>query len=176
VFLSHAASDRGHVALVQQQIEALGIDVYLVEHDPRPGTSIAAKIDAALRRCDAVVVLITSTSINSAYVQQEVGLARGYGKIFPIVETSVDKRRLGLLAEVEWLELDLSEPAQALANVSASLQPLVVAQVSAVTVSLGVPASPADPATALVLLGLGLLLGLLIASVAFGEGGSAVGA
>ncbi len=131
VFLSHSTEDRAHVALVRQQIDALGIDVYLAEHDPKPGTSIAQKIDVALRRSHAVVVLITTTSVSSAYVQQEVGLARAYGKpLVPIVETSVDKARLGILTELEWLELDLSRPADAMAKVIASLQPLVLAPVS----------------------------------------------
>jgi len=70
VFLSHATADAKHVALVSRQIEALGIDVYLAEHDPKPGTSIAHKVEEALKRCGAVVVLVTSTSLNSAYVQQ----------------------------------------------------------------------------------------------------------
>ena len=38
VFLSHSTSDQRHVSLVQQQMEALGISVYLAEHDPQPGT------------------------------------------------------------------------------------------------------------------------------------------
>ncbi len=34
VFVSHATKDEAHVALVRQQMEALGISVYLAEHDP----------------------------------------------------------------------------------------------------------------------------------------------
>jgi len=174
VFLSHSVDDRDQVMLVQRQIEALGIDVYLAEHNPKPGTSIAAKIDEAIRCSHAVVVLITTTSINSAYVQQEVGLARAYGKpIIPIVEKGVDKSRLGMLGEVEYLELDLSQPAEALAKVSASLQPLVLAQVSAVNVSLAVAQTTPKADNELLLVGLGLLLGLLIASWAFSQPGAA---
>jgi hypothetical protein len=170
VFLSHSTQDQVHVALVQRQIEALGIQVYLAEHDPQSGTSIAAKVEDALRRCHAVVVLITETSINSNYVQQEIGLARAHQKlIVPIVERSVDKTRLGMLAEVEWLELDLSNPTEALARMTASLQPLLVRQIMALNVSLNVPSTELDPTQALVLVGVGLLLGLLIAYVALGK-------
>ena len=131
VFLSHATADAEQVALVSRQIEALGIDVYLAEHDPKPGTSVAQKVEEALKRSNAVVVLITSVSINSAYVQQEVVLARAHGKVIvPIIEKGVDKSRLGLLGEVEWLELDLSTPEAAMANMTASLQPLVLAQLA----------------------------------------------
>jgi nucleoside 2-deoxyribosyltransferase len=95
VLLSHATADAEHVALVSKQIEALGINVYLAEHDPKPGTSIAHKVEEALKHCDAVVVLITSTSVNSAYVQQEIGLARAHGKVIvPIIEKGVDRSRL----------------------------------------------------------------------------------
>jgi hypothetical protein len=173
VFLSHSTQDLVHVALVKRQIEALGIDVYLAEHDPRPGTSIATKVEQAMHRCHAVVVLITHTSINSAYVQQEVGLARALGKpIVPIVELGVEKARLGMLGEVEYLELDLSHPELALAKVSASLQPFVLAQVSRVDVSLTVRQQPPEISDTVLVLGLGLLLGFLIASWAYGAPGA----
>src|SRR5579859_3005327 len=42
---------RTYVNLVQSQIEALGGSVYLAEHDPHPGTSIAHKVNETLRRC-----------------------------------------------------------------------------------------------------------------------------
>jgi hypothetical protein len=177
VFLSHSTDDLAHVALVKRQIEALGIEVYLAEHDPRPGTSIAAKVEQAMRRCHAVVVMITHTSINSAYVQQEVGLARAFGKpIVPIVELGVEKSRLGMLGEVEYLELDLTHLELALANVSASLQPLVLAQVSRVDVSLTVAQQAPEISSTVLVLGLGLLLGFLIASWAYGAPGTGGGA
>jgi len=167
VFLSHATADAEHVALVSRQIEALGIDVYLAEHDPKPGTSIAHKVEEALKRCSAVVVLVTSTSVNSAYVQQEIGLARAHGKVIvPIIEKGVDRSRLGLLSEVEWLELDLSAPAEAMANVTASLQPLVLEQLAPARVYVNITPPQPDLVSALVILGLGVLLGMLIASFA----------
>jgi hypothetical protein len=164
VFLSHATRDLQQVELVRRQIEALGIDVYLAEHDPKPGTSIAAKVDEALQSCHVFVVLITANSSDSAYVQQEVGLARAYRKpIIPIVDKTVDPSSLGILAEVERLELDLGAPAEALAKMSASLQPLVLAQVSSTNVAIRIAPGAPDLGTIVLLVGLGLLVGLLIA-------------
>ena len=101
VFLSHATADAKQVALVSRQIEALGIDVYLAEHDPKPGTSVAHHVEEALKRSNAVVVLITSVSINSAYVQQEVGLSRAHGKVsVPIIDKAVHTSRFGLLVQL----------------------------------------------------------------------------
>jgi hypothetical protein len=170
VFLSHATADRDHVALVQRQIEALGITVYLAEHDPKPGTSIASKVEAALERCHAVVVLITTNSVNSAYVQQEVGLARAHDKpILPIVDKSVDPQTLGMLSEVERLELDVHRPAEAMARISESLQPLVVAQVQTTNVSVTIAPERPDLGTLVLVAGLSLLVGFLIANGGLGE-------
>jgi hypothetical protein len=173
VFLSHSCDDRQHVALVKRQIEALGVDVYLAEHDPRPGTSIAAKVQEAIKRCHAVVVLITGNSIDSAFVQHEVGIARAFEKpIVPIVEKGVDVSRLGILREVEYLELDLASPEEALARVSESLRPLVLAQVPTANVSLTVTApKPLELTDTLLVVGLALLLGFLVISLA-SSGGS----
>jgi TIR domain len=111
--------------MVREQLEALGVSVYLAEHDPRPGTSIADKVTEALERCHVVVVLITTMGIDSTFVQHEVGVARAYRKpIVPIVDKSIDRSRLGILSEVECLELDVRHPAEAMAKMTASLQPL----------------------------------------------------
>lgn len=162
--------DREHVALVRQQIQALGVHVYLAEHDPKPGTPISSKVQEALKRCHAVVVLITTNSVDSAYVQQEIGLARAYEKpIVPIVDKRVDPSRLGMLNEVEHLALDLQAPAEALAGVSATLQPMVLAQVSTASIAVTIAPQMPDAGTMLLLVGLGLLLGYLIANGGLGE-------
>ena len=174
VFVSHATKDEAHVALVRQQMEALGISVYLAEHDPQPGTVLAEKVRAAIHRSHAVVVLITTASINSAYVQQEVGIAHECGKpIIPIVEKGIDTRQLGILQGVEYLELDLEAPAETMAKMTARLQPMVMKQLS-VNVNVLSISQPAkiDPATAFMLVGLGVLVGVLIA-VALSESGGA---
>jgi len=174
VFVSHATKDEAHVALVRQQMEALGISVYLAEHDPQPGTVLAEKVREAIHRSHAVVVLITTASINSAYVQQEVGIAHECGKpIIPVVEKGIDTRQLGILQGVEYLELDLEAPAETMAKITARLQPMVMKQLS-VNVNVLSISQPAkiDPATAFMLVGLGVLVGVLIAA-ALSEGGGA---
>ena len=75
----------------------------LAEHDPQPGTSVAEKVDAALQRATLLVVLVTSTSENSNYVQQEIGAGRAYRKpVIPIIDSRiVGKVDLGMLAGIE---------------------------------------------------------------------------
>jgi len=174
VFVSHATKDEAHVALVRQQMEALGISVYLAEHDPQPGTVLAEKVRAAIHRCQAVLVLITTASINSAYVQQEIGIAQECGKpIIPVVEKGIDVGQLGVLQGVEYIELDLEAPAETMAKMTASLQPMVLSQLSVNlnVVSISQPVR-LDAETAFMLLGIGLIVGVLLAAV-LSEGGGA---
>jgi nucleoside 2-deoxyribosyltransferase len=172
VFLSHASTDREHVEVVRRQIEAHGIHVYLAELDPKPGTQLAEKVKEAIERADAVVVLVTTASMNSAYVQQEIGVSLACGRpIIPIVDIAVAKVDLAMLTGVEYLELDMTQPAEAMAKVTASLQPLVMAQAERAQVPAPVPSissSLIDPAAALLI---GALL-LLVAALLLAEGGS----
>lgn len=119
-------------------------------------------------------MLITTASLNSAYVQQEIGIAHECGKpIIPVVEKGIDTRQLGILQGVEYLELDLEAPAETMAKMTARLQPMVLKQLS-VNVNVLTVSQPAkiDPATAFMLVGLGVIVGVLIAT-ALSERGSA---
>ena len=160
--------------LVKRQIEALGVDVYLAEHDPKPGTSIAAKIEAALKASHILVVLITTHGLNSNYVHQEIGIARALQKpIIPVIDINVDTDRLGMLTEVEWLEVDFTQPTEALEKLTTSIQPFVVNQIQTMNVSLINIAPQMDLATGLVIFGLGALLTCLVFSIA--QGGASNG-
>lgn len=183
VFLSHATADGQHMELVRRQIEALGANVYLAEHDPQPGTLLVDKVHAALQRAALVVVLVTSTSVNSNYVQQEIGAARAYGKlIIPIIDSRIAGRiDLGMLQGAEYLELDLSQPAEGMARITKSLRSLVLApaplppatQPSAIRRPSAQPVAPAHStfgdADKLVLVGIAVVVALLF----LGEGGDA---
>jgi hypothetical protein len=175
VFLSHASSDREHVELVRGQIEALGVGVYLAEHDPRPGTSLAGKVDAALQRATLVVVLITSTSIDSQYVQQEVGAAVAHRKpIMPIVDSKIaGKIDLGMLAGVEYLVLDMAQPTQAMRQVTQSLQALVRTHVPEVKSPAVQPTAGFSDSEKLLMVGAIALLVLLLLNETGGGGAAA---
>lgn len=75
VFLSHNTSDGEWAKWIAQQAQLVGIEVYLYEHDPQPGVSIAAKVQQQIREADALVVLLTRLGQSSPYVQQEIGYA-----------------------------------------------------------------------------------------------------
>lgn len=175
VFLSHASADREHVELVRGQIEALGIGVYLAEHDHRPGTPLADKVRGAVQRADLVVVLVTSTSVNSSYVQQEIGFALAHNKpVIPIVDFRIAREiDLGMLAGVEYVFLDVAHPAEAMQHITASLHAIL--RPAALPV---IHPQPSPPARVPGLTGLSdtekLMLGFALVLVAFivlSEGG-----
>jgi hypothetical protein len=76
--------------MFRNQAVAAGMEVYLAEHDVQAGESLAMNVRSAIRRSDAIVVLLTKSGAASAYVHQEVGVAVEAGKlVIPIVETGV---------------------------------------------------------------------------------------
>lgn len=109
IFMSHGSEDVGIAAEIRNRATAIHVETYLYEHDVRPGDPVAAKVKQEIDRCDAVVVLLTLRSQDSAYVQQEIGYAEGKGKpVIPLVEPGVDHRNLAMLEGREYVILDLA--------------------------------------------------------------------
>jgi hypothetical protein len=119
IFISHSAIDRPWVEWIEQNARGVGIHAYLFEHDPQPGTYISTKVKQQIAECDAVVVLLTASSAQSAYVQQEIGFAEASGKlIIPLMQQGLDPRCLAMLAGREYIPFDFRDP-------NAGLQPLL---------------------------------------------------
>lgn len=123
VFLSHNAADAAWVKWIGNNCNTVGIEAYLYEHDPRPGEMLAEKVRAGITNSDALVVLLTENSLFSAYVQQEIGLAKGLRKpVVPLVQPGVDDRQLAMLQGVEYIQFDFTNPAPSLAHLMQYLQ------------------------------------------------------
>jgi TIR domain len=124
-FLSHSMRDVPEVDKIREAVTALGVEVYLAENDPQPGANLAKKVTDAVKASDAVLVLLTETAAASPWVQQEIGAALTAGKlIVPIVQDGVPTG-MGVLGGLEWISVDFASPAEAMATVSAALEPLV---------------------------------------------------
>jgi hypothetical protein len=107
IFLSHSSKDAASVVTIRDQAEAVGVEVYLFSDDLHPGDNTAQKLQEAMQQCQAVVVLLTSNSAESAYVQQEIGLAEGLGlPIIPLVESGVPPHRLAMLQGRDYIPFD----------------------------------------------------------------------
>jgi len=129
IFLSHNSRDRGWTEHVAAHAAALGIKPYLAEHDVRAGHFLAEKVQAAIRRSAAVVVLISDNSVNAPYVQQEIGFALAMNKVvIPLVQPGVSGEMLAMLQGVEYIPFDFDDPEQGLAGLNVTLKRLVERQ------------------------------------------------
>jgi hypothetical protein len=125
VFLSHSAQDAEWAKWVHREAALVGIEVYLFEHDLRPGTYVAAKVQQAIRMCDAVTVLLTPQSEAAPYVQQEIGFAQALQKpVIPLVWPNVHPRSLAMLQGREYVVFDPSKATTALPPVLAYISKL----------------------------------------------------
>ena len=107
VFLSHSSTDKAWIEWIAANTRAIGVDVYLYEHDPQPGTYIASKIQQAIQGSDALLVLLTQNSQFSPYVQQEIGFAQASKKlIIPLVQSGIQPQSLAMLQGREYIPFD----------------------------------------------------------------------
>lgn len=122
VFVSHSSKDRAWVELIRDETQGFDVDVYLHEYDAQPGGRLSDKLQAAIRRCDALVVLFTKNATSSTYVQQEIGYALGQKKVVvPLLEKGVADRELAMLIGNEWIPFDPAAPFDAINELTAFL-------------------------------------------------------
>jgi hypothetical protein len=85
VFLSYASADKAIVERVAQKLRSSGIDLPVLSDEFRPGDDLAEALRKALQNSDAVVVVLSDASVNSAFVMAELGAAMALNKrIIPI--------------------------------------------------------------------------------------------
>jgi hypothetical protein len=125
LFLSHATSDAAIVDEIRSRLAAVGVDVYTAEHDVRAGHNVHDKIDQAIRRCDIMVVLLTTAGNDAIYAHQEIGFAKHAGKlIIPVVTPEVARAGLGMLQNIEYIVVDENDPSSALHVLSGRIEQL----------------------------------------------------
>lgn len=125
VFFSHSSADRGWVQHLAHQASTSGVGVYLAEHDVQPGLQLSDKVIRAIEGCNAMMVLISKNSLQSPYVQQEIGVARRAGKlIIPVLMDDVAGEDLGMLNGIEYIPLNPGTPGDALTRLSIAMSRL----------------------------------------------------
>ena len=75
VFLSHTSSDKSFVRKLARDLENHGVKFWLDEAEIKVGESLIEKIRQGLDEVDYVAVILSPTSISSAWVQREVDVA-----------------------------------------------------------------------------------------------------
>ena len=80
VFISYASEDAAVADRIRARLEQDGVTCWIAPRDIEPGASFPAAITAAIRSCDAQVLLLTAQANASRHVLSEVELAFNSGK------------------------------------------------------------------------------------------------
>jgi tetratricopeptide (TPR) repeat protein len=83
-FLSYSRKDSARAQRFCEWLERDGHEVWRDEDDIGGGASFSSEIEKALNDCDAVLVLWSADSVQSAWVRDEAGFGRDKGKLIPI--------------------------------------------------------------------------------------------
>jgi hypothetical protein len=119
VFVSHnmKQEDLGIIYETARDASIHGVNCYIAERDPQLGNSLPAKIETAIRDCDCFVVFLTNGGAGSAWVNQEIGLAKGCGKLrIQVVEKGVQLQ--GFDIDKEYILLDRENPVAAISTLN----------------------------------------------------------
>ena len=117
IFISHSNEPKDAILLRQtiDSFENCGIQPYVAELVPEPGERLWEKIQAAVRKADAILILWTQAGSKSGDIREEIGLAIGAKRtkrIIPLVESGLMTQ--GSLIGLEHVPLDLDKPIKAL--------------------------------------------------------------
>lgn len=83
LFLSYSRKDAVRARRFSDWLERQGHDVWRDDDDISGGASFSDEIEKALTECDAVIVLWSAASVQSAWVRDEAGFGRDKGKLIP---------------------------------------------------------------------------------------------
>jgi hypothetical protein len=100
VFLSHALVDHHFAARVRLALARFGIRSWIAEGELHEGDNLFEGVKAALGRCDTMMVLITSYSISSAWLDSEATSAMKEGKEIVALVDATDAPVCELLREL----------------------------------------------------------------------------
>jgi len=84
LFLSYSRKDEARARRLAEWLAGEGHDVWRDEDDIGGGASFSSEIEKALEDCDAVLVLWSAASVQSAWVRDEAGFGRDAGKLIPL--------------------------------------------------------------------------------------------
>ncbi|MGH8560280.1 MAG: toll/interleukin-1 receptor domain-containing protein [Methylococcales bacterium] len=86
VFFSYALGDELAARELRANLHNMEVAGWMDESDIAAGDAISKNIRESLQRASAVIVLVSERSLNSPWVQFELGAAEGMGKtIIPVL-------------------------------------------------------------------------------------------
>ena len=117
VFISHSDSDLQLAGRVSKALRKAGLNVWDPEVNLLPGDNWPARVGDALEESDAMVVLLTPTSISSPYVKAEIAYALGsesYShRLIPVAVGGREQLPKGdipwIVRQMQWVDLPMPE-------------------------------------------------------------------
>lgn len=91
VFISHSWQDKSFVRRLASKLTSAGLDVWVDEAEIKVGDSLITKIREGIDTSDFIIAVISETSVQSKWVQQELDTAMNYQisgrptKVLPII-------------------------------------------------------------------------------------------
>jgi len=146
VFLSYHSSDKKFVDLLEESLYRFGMEPIVVENNIQAGSNITHKVIDALEQFDIFMPILTRNSVNSEWVNQEIGFAvartnsypsqnsvvfpgQQSGYVIPIIQDGLGSRIKGFLVNIEGIKYDPRNPDNTIINIIIQLSNLPNAQV-----------------------------------------------
>lgn len=116
IFISYQSKDAKFVEKIALTLSRMGLDPIIVENTSLPGENITTKVLTALDQFDIFMPIITRNSLNSQWMNQEIGYAiarksniiyspnQSFDFILPIIEKGVSRNIKGFLVNIEGIE------------------------------------------------------------------------
>lgn len=111
VFLSHSTKNQRFAIAMRTDLTRMGLEVFMAPYSISPGAKWADSILESLRVSPWVVVLVTKESIESKFVQQEIGGAIiGKKGIIPVLLDSPPEKLPGWLSRYQAVDVRGLQP------------------------------------------------------------------
>ena len=120
IFISYANDDEQIARFVQLHLSTEGVKAFLASTSVEPGEKWSNTVLAALKQSRIVVFLASAKACNSAYVQQELGIAIGDNKeVIPVIWNISPEQLPGWIQQLHTLDLRKANIAEAQAAIAA---------------------------------------------------------
>ncbi len=105
IFASYSTKDIEKIKPILNYLSQIqGVKIFFADADLQPGDIISDRIIQNIRAADIFLAFYSKSSVQSSYVQQEIGAARSHNKI--IIPLLLDGTKpTGMLANVRYLDL-----------------------------------------------------------------------
>ena len=113
IFISYAKADQAAASVVHQQLLADDVSVFMADRSIEPGADWKSRIEREIQTARLVLVLASRVGCQSAWVQNEVGMAaHARRKIIPVIWDMPASDLPGVLSGYQALDLANRTPEQ----------------------------------------------------------------